>query len=96
MNPQLSRREVLTKTLGAAAVAGGLASVGEAADPIERNGNSYMKLSLAGYSFNRLMPRNWSSDEPPETEMNLEKFVEFCAAQNIDGTELTAYYFPTM
>ena len=99
MTHKLTRREVLTQSLGTAAVAGGLASgnlasVSEAAEPIDRNGSSHMKLSLAGYSFNRLMPRNWSVDEPPETEMNLEMFVDFCAAQNVDGAELTAYYFP--
>ena len=76
MTHKLSRRDVLTHTLGAAALAGGLSSVSQAADPVQRNGSSHLKLSLAGYSFNRLMPRNWSADKPPETEMNLEKFVE--------------------
>lgn len=48
-----------------------------------------MKLSLAAYSFNRLLPRG---SKPGE--MSLDDFVDFCAKLNLDGTELTSYYFP--
>lgn len=90
-----SRREVLT-----AAAAGLTAGVfgsqsALAADPPQRTGKPYMKLSLAGYSFNRMLPRGVKSSELEDGKMTLDDFVDFCAAQNLDGTELTAYYFPS-
>lgn len=88
----LSRRQWLAATSAAALTA--LPGSMTAAEAVQRNGKPYMKLSLAGYSFNRMLPRNWSSDAPPESKMTLEDFVRFCADQDLDGTELTAYYFP--
>lgn len=53
-----------------------------------------MKLSLAAYSFNRFLPNSWRGTPSPDATMTLEDFIRFCAEQNIDGTELTGYYFP--
>ncbi len=53
-----------------------------------------MKLSLAAYSFHRMMARRGTPDEISKARMSLEKFIDFCAAQQISGTELTGYYFP--
>lgn len=50
-----------------------------------------MKLSLAAYSFNRMLPR---PGRDQKGEMTLEDFVDYCAKLNLDGTELTSYYFP--
>ena len=50
-----------------------------------------MKLSLAGYSFNRMLPR---PGRKPEGEITLNDFIDYCAKLNLDGTELTYYYFP--
>lgn len=50
-----------------------------------------MKLSLAAYSFNRQLSRPGRNQTG---EMTLDDFVEFCAKLNLDGTELTSYYFP--
>jgi len=58
-----------------------------AADPPARNGKSHLKLSLAAYSFRQAL-----TAKPPA--MTLEQFIEYCAAQNLDGCELTSYYFP--
>ncbi|TWT55254.1 Xylose isomerase-like TIM barrel [Thalassoglobus neptunius] len=88
-----SRREFLTT-----AAMGGLAlNLGlplEAANPVVRTGQPYMKLSLAAYSFNRELPRNWPSVRESNASMTLIDFIDFCASQNLDGTELTSYYFP--
>ena len=65
-----------------------------AADPILRNGQSHMKLSLAAYSFSRLLPTRGTPEQIAAAKFSLEKFIDFCAEQNLDGTELTAYYFP--
>ncbi len=53
-----------------------------------------MKLSLAAYSFNRYLPRNWPTPRDSESSMELTDFIDFCAEMNLDGTELTSYYFP--
>jgi sugar phosphate isomerase/epimerase len=64
-----------------------LARATPAAGPIKRNGKSHMKLSLAAYSF-----RDVLAGEDPT--MTLDDFIRLCADLNLDGTELTSYYFP--
>jgi sugar phosphate isomerase/epimerase len=63
------------------------------ADAPARNGKCHMKLSLAAYSFNKFLP-NRARAEQANAKMTLEEFIQFCADQNLDGTELTSYYFP--
>ena len=95
---QVSRRNFLRAS--AVSVAGGslLAAGTEAAAvpvpvaPASRE--SHMKLSLAAYSFNKQMVRRGTEDQLSAAEMRLEEFVHFCADHNLDGTELTGYYFP--
>jgi sugar phosphate isomerase/epimerase len=65
-----------------------------AAEPPQRNGKPHMKLSLAAYSFNRVLPKSWSPDQLADAKFTLEQFIDFCAEQDLDGCELTAYYFP--
>ncbi|HIE97177.1 MAG TPA: sugar phosphate isomerase/epimerase [Planctomycetes bacterium] len=65
-----------------------------AADPPVRNGKPLLKLSLAAYSFNRLFARRGTPEQIAAAEMNLEKFVDYCAEQGLGATELTGYYFP--
>lgn len=95
--PSLNRRHFLQTALPGigAAVAGGLRPCGAAAaEPIRRTGKPYMKLSLAAYSFNRLLPRSKPLSEWDQYEMTLDSFIELCAALDLDATELTGYYFP--
>lgn len=65
-----------------------------AATPPVRNGKSHMKLSLAAYSFNRMLLKNWLPEQITGAKFTLEQFIDFCAEQQLDGTELTSYYFP--
>lgn len=92
-----SRREFLTHCgLAAGATALALANPSTAADPPARNGKCHMKLSLAAYSFNKFLPNRDRStpEQAAAAKMRLEDFIQFCADQNLDGTELTSYYFP--
>ncbi|MFM8474528.1 MAG: sugar phosphate isomerase/epimerase family protein [Planctomycetaceae bacterium] len=65
-----------------------------AADPPKRQGNSHLRLSLAGYSFHRQMVRRGTAEQISRAEMNLERFIQFCCDQGLSATELTGYYFP--
>ncbi|MFN3161268.1 MAG: sugar phosphate isomerase/epimerase family protein [Rubinisphaera brasiliensis] len=53
-----------------------------------------MKLSLAAYSFNRMLPRNWPSPRKGDATMSLLDFIDYSASLNLDACELTSYYFP--
>jgi sugar phosphate isomerase/epimerase len=88
---KLSRRTLLA---GAAAVAAGSFTAGHAAEPPKRTGRPHMKLGLAGYSFNRLMARRGTPEEIANAEMDLAKFIDYCAELQLDACELTSYYFP--
>ena len=93
---QVSRRDVLRASAGGGAswLVGSMVSPVRAAEPPQRNGKPHMKLSLAAYSFSRVLPRSWTPDQLADATFTLEKFIDFCAEQNLDGCELTAYYFP--
>lgn len=58
---------------------------------IQLNGKSIknfptrLKTSLNAYSFNKQLTSG---------EMNLDQLIEFCAQNQIDAVDLTAYYFP--
>ena len=86
---QISRRSFVAG-LTTLAAASATTTLG-AAEPPKRNGQTHMKLSLAAYSFNRLLSRQGRGQKG---DMTLDDFVDFCAKLNLDGTELTSYYFP--
>jgi sugar phosphate isomerase/epimerase len=98
---QPSRRGFLKTALagaGAAIASGASASLpgrAAAAEPILRANGPIMKLSLAGYSFNRSLATRWSQANPPADRMTLDDFIKYCAELNIEGCEPTGYYFPT-
>lgn len=87
------RRDFLGTALAAAAGAA-ITVPTRAAEPPQRNGKPHFKLSLAAYSFHRFLPRGWPTPRESEASMSLEEFIEFCAEVDLDGTELTSYYFP--
>lgn len=65
-----------------------------AAEPPVRNGKPHFKLSLAAYSFNKYLPRHWPKPRGGDASMTLEDVIDFAADLNLDGVELTSYYFP--
>src|SRR6266576_2490933 len=74
-----------TGTLGTLALP--TVQVARASEPIVRNGKAKFKFSLAAYSY-----RNYLTGKEPK--LTLEDFIADCAAMGLEGTELTAYYFP--
>jgi sugar phosphate isomerase/epimerase len=81
-----SRRQFLAASLAAGA---GL-SAARGIEPIRRPDNSLIKLSLAGYSFNKYMSLKGMS----KPAMSLDDFADFAAGLGIGAIEPTAYYFP--
>lgn len=93
--PTNSRRQFFSQCgIAASAAALAISKPSFAAEPPARNGKSHMKLSLAAYSFNKFLPNRGTAEQLAAAKMKLEDFIQFCADQNLDGTELTSYYFP--
>jgi sugar phosphate isomerase/epimerase len=89
----MNRREFMVAT-AASGIALATGQPIRAAVIPERNGSPYMKLSLAGYSFNRFLKRRPAPEEAAKAKMSLEDFIDFCAKMDLDGCEPTSYYFP--
>ena len=89
----ISRRQLFGMT-AAAATAAACPNLSIAADPPQRTKGSHLKLSLAGYSFNRQMARRGTPEQIQKAEMSLEKLIVFCAEHGLGAAELTGYYFP--
>jgi len=62
----------------------GLAAALPAAQ-IRRPPGTHLRIGLNAYSFNRPLTAG---------TMKLENVLDYCAAHNIDGVDLTGYYFP--
>lgn len=88
-----SRRSFL-QAAGLGAAASTLAPSARAAAPLPRNGASRMKLSLAAYSFRESLAKRGTPEEVAAADMRMADFIDLCAKLNLDGTELTSYYFP--
>jgi len=95
-NTSFSRRDFIASTVaGATALGAGLTTrPALAGEPPKRHAKPHMKLSLAGYSFNRFLPKSWTKQQLADAKMTLDDFIHFCADLDLDGTELTGYYFP--
>ena len=70
----------------------GAAHSAKAIEPIARGGRPKFKFSLAGYSYRDLFkPNNKFAKEA----LTLHDFANDCAKMQLEGTELTSYYFPS-
>ncbi|MAD80268.1 MAG: xylose isomerase [Planctomycetaceae bacterium] len=76
-----------------AALPGALSSVASGSRPILRNGSPKFKFSLAAYSYRSLLKKKNAKDEK-EAKLKLSDFIDDCAKMQLEGTELTSYYFP--
>ena len=89
----LNRRDWLQWT-GLSLAACTIGSLGDksalAVEPPVRPPGSHLKLSLAAYSFHKFFK---PAAGPPK--LTLPEFIDYCAKLDLDGTELTGYYFPT-
>lgn len=92
-----TRRDAIGAVIAAsAATAASLASPGivSAIEPIKRSGKQELKLSLAAYSFRQYLPNHRGGKAKANTPMDMFKFIDYCAAQKLDGAELTSYFIP--
>lgn len=88
VKPLDRRRFLQTCSIVSAAAATGLAAnEGYAAEPIVRNGVPKFKFSLAAYSYRKLL-------QGKTAELTVADFIDDCAKMQLEGTELTSYYFP--
>jgi len=79
MEKGINRRRLLLA--GAAAPAAfGAATVGE----VQRNRGTRIKIGLNAYSFNKPLMAG---------TMNVHDVIDYCAKQQIDGVDMTGYYF---
>ena len=78
----MRRRGFVTRIAALAALNGRLAP---AAGEVKRRGGTRIKVALNAYSFNRPLTAG---------KMTLDDVIDYCASHNIDGVDLTGYYFP--
>src|SRR5882724_3150011 len=87
MNIPMKRRNFMKHGMGAIAASALLGQPKEllAAGETKRPSGSRIKLALNSYTFNAPLTAG---------KMTLDDVIEYCAAHNIDGVDLTGYYFP--
>ena len=85
-----TRRQFLhtAAAAGVGAALGATPAAAAAIDPIARTGKSFIKLSLAAYSYRRYL------ELKPKQKMTLPDFIDASALLPLDAVELTSYYFP--
>jgi sugar phosphate isomerase/epimerase len=67
-----------------------------AANPFRRTGRPRLLLSLAAYSFREnfpIMRGKPNPKVPAGRATDMFQFIDYCAAQGLDGAELTSYFF---
>jgi sugar phosphate isomerase/epimerase len=88
-----SRRNFLRQAALLPLVAAGLPPAGATAalTPIRRVGGPHLKTSLNAFSFLELLNAN---AKDASKGVDLFQVCDFCAKQNCDGVDVTAYFFP--
>lgn len=83
----MNRRRFLRQVGAASLSAVAATPLARAGSPIRRQAGPRFKFSLAAYSYRNLLKGKNAS-------LTLHDFIDDCAAMQLDGTELTSYYFP--
>ncbi len=97
MESTQSRRSFLRQTGFGAAAAALAPGAALGIEPFNRPGPARMRLSLAAYSFRDYFKDSTQGREravDPARQIDLFRFVDFCAEHGCEGAELTSYYFP--
>jgi len=83
----MQRRRFLTHSLAAAALSSAVAIPNSALalGGVKRRQGTRIKLGLNAYSFNQQLRSG---------EMSMDEVIDFCAEYEIDGVDMTGYYFP--
>lgn len=90
MTTQPNRRSFLQSAAACcagAALPRACTNVAAGSEPISRNGSPKFKFSLAAYSYRSLL-------KGKDAKLQLSDFIDDCAKMQLEGTELTSYYFP--
>lgn len=88
MTPKSNRRAFIASSVAAvSAISSTREAFVSASEPIQRNGTPKFKLSLAAYSYRQLL-------QGKDATLTLDDFIDDCAKMQLEGTELTSYYFP--
>jgi sugar phosphate isomerase/epimerase len=81
-----TRRQFLSSNLAAGAGLAVSTKVAGAIEPIRRNGQSHIRLSIAAYSYRKYL-------DLKKPTMTLDDFIDLAAGMGLDAVEPTAYYF---
>ena len=100
VNPSLTRRDFFKSCLTAGATVAGLASLEpcpiHAIEAFQRSGPPHFLLSLAAYSFrDSFVDGNKQPPTDPAKQIDMFKFIDYCADHGCHGAEVTSYYFPS-
>lgn len=94
----LNRRKFLQVGAGSVLASNCLLSNAAAAKPVSPLHAPFtkMRLSLAAYSMRKFMQQNWPTPRKrkPNANLTMRQFVDYCAKLDLDGCELTSYFFP--
>jgi sugar phosphate isomerase/epimerase len=85
MNTIIDRRRFLAQPLGLAALSLATPVARTAIAEPARVKGSHIRIGLNAYSFNRPLMAG---------KMTLDDVIDYCAQHNIDGLDVTGYYFP--
>jgi sugar phosphate isomerase/epimerase len=85
-----SRRTFLHSALATGAGLAAAGAPGRAIEPIRRTDQSHLRLSIAAYSYDRLLGRGGRR----KPQMTFDDFIDLAARMNLDAVEFTEYYFP--
>src|SRR5262245_47365928 len=99
--PHLNRRQFLKLSTAASFAAAGTPLLpplrSAAGEAFQRKGTPRLLLGLAAYScrefFATMRGKTNAKPIPAGKEMDMFKFIDYCAAHGCDGTELTSYFF---
>lgn len=78
----IARRHLLTGSLAAAAATTARGATG---GEVKRRAGSRIKIGLNAFSFNKPLLAG---------KMTIPDVIDYCAQQQLDGVDLTGYYFP--
>ena len=89
MPAKSTRRELLAAGTASLGATMGLAasSTANAIEPPPRTGGAHLKVGCCAYSYRQYL-------QAKTNPMTLFEFLDICAGMNLDGVELTSYYFP--
>ncbi len=87
MPAKTTRRELLTAGTATLGATMGLTAPANAIEKPSRTGGAHLKVGCCAYSYRQYL-------QAKTNPMTLFEFLDICAGMNLDGVELTSYYFP--